>query len=129
LEAAAPQIPMKQRIAYYFLLIYTLVLLKPIIATIQDGLSHLFAEAIHIATVHAKYGSNHLQREVGDLGSNSGRNHAVSPPEESFSPHINANEIIFFYCSLISPDFPMIRNPELLCVILSRQGPPPKLFC
>ena len=31
---------------------------------IEDSFSHTFKEAIHIATVHALYGNNHLQKEV-----------------------------------------------------------------
>jgi hypothetical protein len=44
---------MKFAIAYYLLLIYSTVILKPLIPVAEDALFHCFAEAYHIASVHA----------------------------------------------------------------------------
>ena len=57
---------MKFAIAYYLLLIYATVILKPLIPVVEDVLIHCFAEAYHVATVHAKYGNNHLEKELAN---------------------------------------------------------------
>ncbi|MEP6512575.1 MAG: hypothetical protein ABJA79_01805 [Parafilimonas sp.] len=50
------------------MLLYLTVVFKPAIPIISDALSHTFADAIHIATVHAKYGNNHLEKELATEG-------------------------------------------------------------
>ena len=49
------------------------------IPAVCDGLSHLFNEEEHLATVHAVYGSNHLQAEVaGEVTENHSCKHTAS---------------------------------------------------
>ena len=57
---------MKFPIAYYLLLLYLTVILRPLLPLASDAWGHTFNEAIHIATVHAKYGANHLQSVLAD---------------------------------------------------------------
>ena len=45
--------------------------MRPIIPIISDLLDHEFSETIHMSTIHAKYGSNHLDFEIA---SKSGEN-------------------------------------------------------
>ena len=52
---------MRYLAAYFLMLFYMVIMLKPLIPVICDAWSHIFAEAEHIATIHAKYGSNHLE--------------------------------------------------------------------
>ena len=73
-------------------------MLKPLIPIVKDTLSHTFSEAIHIATVHAIYGSNHLQKELsGDAADNTtGKHNAAGTNEESNVPvHVSAHEFKF----------------------------------
>lgn len=55
---------MKFSIAYYFLLLYITVIVKPLIPVAIDAWDHTFAEARHIVTVHAKYGAHHLEKQL-----------------------------------------------------------------
>ena len=49
-------------------------MLKPLIPIISDALSHTFSAAEHIATVHEKYGNNHLEKSIQDSGSENDTN-------------------------------------------------------
>ena len=60
--------------AYYLLLIYSTLMLQPLIPVAIDCWQHTFAEAQHILTVHAKYGSNHLEKELAAASSENGNN-------------------------------------------------------
>ncbi len=55
---------MKYAVAYYLFLLYCTVLLRCAIPVACDALSHVFNEEEHIATIHAMYGYNHLQKEI-----------------------------------------------------------------
>jgi len=59
---------MKFATAYYLLLIYTTVTLKPLIPVAEDALFHCFAEAYHVATVHAIEGKDHVKKEMAASG-------------------------------------------------------------
>jgi len=50
--------------AYYFLLLYAMVILKPVIPVAEDALFHCFALAYHVATVHAIEGKDHVEKEM-----------------------------------------------------------------
>ena len=71
---------MKVPIAYYLLLLYVTVMFKPLIPIVSDAVSHTFAEAIHIATVHAIYGSNHLEKELSETSSETNTNRNIKVP-------------------------------------------------
>lgn len=55
---------MRFSIAYYLLLLYTMVMFKPLVPLVCDAWGHTFAEARHIASVHAKYGAHHLEKQL-----------------------------------------------------------------
>ena len=55
---------MRFSIAYYLLLLYTVVMFKPLVPAICNAWDHAFAEARHIASVHAKYGTHHLEKQL-----------------------------------------------------------------
>lgn len=65
---------MKFAVAYYLLLIYSTVILQPLIPVAEDALFHCFAEAYHIATVHAKYGNDHVEKEIAGTNDNNANN-------------------------------------------------------
>ena len=41
-------------------------MLQPLIPIAEDAIEHCFAEAYHVATVHAKYGNNHVEIALAD---------------------------------------------------------------
>src|SRR6476619_1477623 len=59
---------MKFATAYYLLLIYATVMLKPLIPVAEDALFHCFAEAYHVATVHVLEGKDHVEKEMAASG-------------------------------------------------------------
>lgn len=73
---------MKFTLAYYLILLYSSVILNPVIPIVSDVLSHEFAEAYHIAMVHAKYGANHLQQELTNTANENGQ-HKKNLDEQS----------------------------------------------
>lgn len=122
---------MKFALAYYLLLIYSTVILKPLIPVIEDGLSHCFAEAYHIATVHAKYGNNHLENEIAGTSDNTDNssNKNTLKEDDAVSVHVVsieenccfeiANTILSY---IIQPKSPLCK------IVLSKTVPPPKNF-
>jgi Ca2+/Na+ antiporter len=85
---------MKPAITFYLLLLYCLLIFKPLISITKDLVSHTFSEAIHLATVHAIYGSNHLQKELDDSESdNSNSKHQTNDKTETeIQLHISFTE-------------------------------------
>src|SRR4051812_12394578 len=76
--------------AYYLPLLYATFVFQPLFLVAEDILSHTFAGAIHIATVHAKYGNNHVEVELAQTSSDNdcGKNHDSQKSEEQTSVHI-----------------------------------------
>jgi hypothetical protein len=120
---------MKFTIAYYLLLLYSLVILKPIVPIVSDAVSHVFDEAIHIATVHAKYGSHHLEKELANAANDNGKNHNAIMSEENVAVHLSTTEYSYsFYLFIPEKIYPLSRLHNLKIVVIPTQAPPPK-FC
>ena len=99
---------------------------KPLIPLISDMYAHTFGEAIHLATVHAKYGSNHLDRALAKAGNNTKEQRNSSPVEVSMV-HINASEYLYtFLADKILPLPFLITIEKLYTNCLSIFSPPPK---
>lgn len=121
---------MKRFITSYFLiLLYIITAFGQLMPIIKDAVSHTFAEAIHIATVHAKYGINHLSKEIGE-STQKGKKTDFSKYAESYEVHTKSDEFSLtptgFYidakfCILI------IRRSDLISI--SKQSPPPRYSC
>ncbi len=120
---------MKFALAYYLLLIYATVILKPIIPLAEDSLAHCFAEAYHEATVHAKYGNNHLEKEEADTNDSNDNNNNKNVLKEDSA---NSTHIIFIiedYCRrIINTKILYVLKPisSLQKIIVSKIFPPPK---
>ena len=56
---------MKSVSAYYLLLLYISVLLRPLVPIATDWYAHQFNEIEHMILVHAVYGSHHVEVESG----------------------------------------------------------------
>ncbi len=84
---------MKFTIAYYLCLIYTTVMFQPLIPLVEDAFAHTFAEAYHIATVHAKYGNNHLEKDLATTSEGANKNQTSLKQDEVFAVHISAQQI------------------------------------
>lgn len=81
---------MKFALAYYLVLIYATVILNPIIPVAEDAVMHCFAEAYHVATVHAKYGNNHLEVALAnDAKDDDSKNQTSTKYGEQSTVHIS----------------------------------------
>jgi hypothetical protein len=120
---------MRGTIAYYFVLIYITVMFRPLIPVIKDTFSHAFSEAIHMATVHAVYGSNHLQKELDNTTDNSnGKHHAGSGFEEQVPVHVSANEYVHYIKrDQRSRAYSCLELYKLKAGFIIKFSPPPKL--
>lgn len=83
---------MKFTTAYYLLLLYALLMLKPLIEITADALSHTFAEAYHIQTVHAKYGNNHVELALADTAADNDTKNNSTKTAEQITVHISVEE-------------------------------------
>ena len=116
--------------AYYLLLLYATLVLQPLLVIAQDFLSHTFADAVHIATVHAKYGNNHVEIELEQTNSdnNSAKNHNSEKSEEQTPVHVFPQLFHHsFNLDLITNQFEPLKSNKLSSAFLSQQTPPPKV--
>jgi hypothetical protein len=122
---------MKVPIAYYLVLLYVTVMFKPLIPVISDVLSHTFSEAIHIATVHAIYGSNHLEKELSNASPDNANNkHQNSTNGEDPVPvHVSAQEDVYgFYCTGPGKDYCSLKLYDLKAGFILKNYPPPQIL-
>lgn len=121
---------MKFAIAYYLLLIYATVILKPLIPVAEDALMHCFAEAYHVATVHAKYGNNHIEKSIADTNDDTNSNSKnVLKEDSAASIHLSFMQEISFAEILVSKTFTSIQSISFVHkIFLAIVIPPPKFF-
>lgn len=119
---------MKFATAYYLVLIYATVILKPIIPVVQDALVHCFAEAYHIATVHAIKGNNHLEKELAGSGADADSNKTQKADKAEQAIHETA---IDFAYDFLYPNFlknhHSFSNELLSNVFIDFVNPPPRI--
>ena len=119
---------MRSAIAYYMMILYATVMFKPLIPIVKDKLSHTFAEAIHIATVHAIYGADHLQKDVDQTSSDTANGkHQNSNNEDQAQVHVSTSESKFhFWNSLIRKNYVTGSQTETIPGFICKHFPPPK---
>lgn len=121
---------MKFTLAYYLLLIYATVILNPVIPIVKDGLSHCFAQAYHIATVHAIYGDNHIEKQMAGANDDSNSN-TKNIIKEDGAASIHLSVLLYFTFKKITPfKTSYIQQPEFFLhkIFLNIVVPPPKFF-
>ncbi len=118
---------MRYTSAYYLLLLYCLGMFNQWVPIAGDALSHIFAEAIHLATVHAKYGNHHLQKELEASAPDNGKNHNAITPEPNYTAHVCTNGCRYdFYSAVQYKNYPFLATPDIEDIIVCTQSPPPK---
>ncbi len=120
---------MKFNIAYYLLILYLTVIFKPLIPIISDGWQHAFNNIEHIALVHAKYGSHHLEKEMNennhDVGQ--GKNSTLLKSEDQVSFHVVVNQYNHAAHALtFKKQFDLLKYCRLPYIFIAREGPPPR---
>jgi hypothetical protein len=96
---------------------------------VQDAASHFFAEAIHEATVHAKYGENHLHAEIASTGADNDntKNDTKLKSEDIVSFHIPQNDSTYIFLENVLDKIHSLTLTKKICFIyISSPAPPPK---
>lgn len=57
---------MKKTLLYLLLFAYTVIVCKPVLPSIADGIAHIFWYSEHMATVHYEHGKYHVHYEYQD---------------------------------------------------------------
>lgn len=118
---------MRWTIAYYLMLLYITVMIKPVIPIVCDTLSHIFSETEHIATVHAMYGINHLEKELSNTTTDNNSRQASISPEELLVVHIApAPLVINFGVSKPLHDYALLKADIYNSISILKETPPPK---
>ncbi len=113
--------------AYYLMLIYLTVMFKPLIPVISDMYSHTFSEAIHLATIHAVYGTHHLEKALATTGESDSKDPKNIKSGETYNVHIGSSACIFNYLSdTIKPVYFLRPFYKLSNIFLSIPVPPPE---
>jgi len=119
---------LKFTIAYYLLLLYVTIILKPLLPILSDVYSHTFAEVIHITTVHAKYGSN-VAYYLAKAFSYYNIKHQTTPksddpfPFHVFADYSDMNLII----KKDTASYCLFKQYTLPSVCILKHTPPPRL--
>jgi hypothetical protein len=115
--------------AYYLFLLYLTVVFQPLIPIICDAFAHTFENEIHLATIHAHYGSNHLETTLAEAGADSKNNekHATLNNEEPFPVHFSEEVYVNLFSLKNIPVKHPVANLSLLpFAFIAKQFPPPK---
>lgn len=119
---------MKFTTAYYLLLVYVTVILKPFVPVITDMWDHAFNEVEHVCTVHAVYGEKHAEAETGKAAENqNSKNQSTLNSQEPIPVHVSAdeynNELLVPVIIKIYPGRLSYSLPDLYHSVIA---PPPK---
>jgi hypothetical protein len=119
----------KSTIAYYLMLLYITVMLKPLIPIVGDWWQHEFNEMEHLSHVHAIYGNHHLQNEIADTGSDNdhSKSQSVLNSEDQVAFHLLVAEYKNEPHSIIADkQFATLNYLKPSSVLISPEGPPPR---
>ncbi len=118
---------MRDTIAYFLLLLYAVVLCKPVLPLLQDAVAHIIWQADHLATVHQNGNDNHAVDEMA---------HAAHEEESKTVPSSTKDTEPFCVFLVVDHSFPIIIIPEpqffgaksysLSSPFLDKMYPPPK---
>ncbi|MEP6846520.1 MAG: hypothetical protein ABI861_10970 [Panacibacter sp.] len=115
--------------AYYLFLLYLTVVLQPLVPIICDAVAHTFEDAVHVATVHAKYGDNHREVELANTSSDNdnNKNHNAVKADEQIPVHFGEDEYTFDYTmnNILTKYFPA-NLFDLSIGFIAKHSPPPK---
>lgn len=121
---------MRFPLAYYLLLLYSTVMLKPLIPVIEDNIEHCFAEAYHIATIHMKYGNNHLENELASTNSDGSTNkdQNTTKSEETMPVHVFVSAYLYHYLSsaILPKKFAILTLHKIPFIFIAKHIQPPK---
>jgi hypothetical protein len=115
-------------ISFYLILVYSSLILKPVLPIVNDSLSHVFALAKHLATVHAVYGANHVQLEIVETNKPGEKSKTQNPYRagDSVPLHIFTEVCCFgLQKGLMTVHLPSLSD-SITWIYLPFEAPPPK---
>ena len=118
---------MKHPAAYYLLLLYCTLMVRCAVPVACDALSHIFNEEAHLATVHAVYGSHHLQAEVaGSVSDTQSSKHTNAQQDEPTVVHTYTSgySAVSIGSDLLLTQFPSLSYPLCSISLLYKSEPP-----
>ncbi|MEP7375420.1 MAG: hypothetical protein ABI675_18630 [Chitinophagaceae bacterium] len=120
---------MKSTVAYYLMLLYVTVMLKPLIPIVSDWWQHEFNEMEHLSQVHAIYGNQHLQQGIADTGADNdhSKNQSTLNSEDQVAFHLLVAEYKNDFNSIVADkQFESLKYPKPSSVLIAPEGPPPR---
>ncbi len=118
---------MRHPSAYYLLLLYCTVLMRCAIPVACDELSHIFNEEDHIATIHAVYGNNHVEKEIAADEKDNTKSQSTVKYEDQIPVHLSG-ETYMLTTSTIQPILhsSCFAVVQLQSIFLPKHIPPPR---
>jgi hypothetical protein len=119
---------MKKVLSYMLLVVYTTLLVKPVLPFIIDTASHIFNYSEHKATVHSENGKYHVHYELqqNEKKSNPQKESGIVKKDVSENEYIINNEV-YNHSILISKAPFAILTCYPLSAPLNNNYPPPKV--
>ncbi|GEO10818.1 hypothetical protein [Segetibacter aerophilus] len=106
-------------------------MIKPFLPAVTDWYEHEFNPIQHEIKVHMVYGNHHLEKDMAENTSEKSHNNGGSVKSQDPVPfHVLEQQFESFNISISSDtQYQLFHYNKLLCVFISREGPPPKLRC
>lgn len=99
------------------------------IPIIGDELAHAFNGEIHISTIHAKYGSDHLEADLArtESANENTKNHNIINMQDEVSIHVFSHPFTCDFLSTeINENYPALKLSHLPVIFISLNSPPPE---
>lgn len=120
---------MKSATAYYLLLLYATVMIRPFLPLLADAWFHSFNLAVHLATVHAQFGKDHLDAAFAKKTSDQemGRHEKNTRTEDPVPAHVVTKPLVSIPLPTLTLDLHLLQHTSnLASVCLVILGPPPR---
>ena len=119
----------KSNTAYYLLLLYVTVIIKPILPIVHDWCEHTFNEVNHLSHVHQYYGNNHTEQEIAKSSKDNSSNHSSNNLKSEDQVPFHISQVISYKnFSFNELDFrhKLFKVRKLPAIVIQIPGPPPK---
>ncbi len=118
---------MKKPIAYFFIVVYSVLLLRPAMPFVADALAHAFWYSQHIATVHFENGKYHVHYQWLDESGKSlaGKNNQSLKTEIFMGDWLVTSITFEFLIDLVQKDSYPDESFDLRSVFSRLNYPPP----
>lgn len=105
-------------------------MIHPLVPIVCDTWCHAFSEINHLATVHAKYGTHHLEISLSKNSDNTNdKNSNSSKTETSDTNHLLINTCKIIIAHQLPLQFTLTDTAKLVSIFIGINIPPPKIAC